>query len=161
MSIRRPGLAGLLLIALVSLPLSAQQRGVVLEGGLHSTLLARSDGVFGVMAGPRGAIRSIGGTRLALSLGAGVMDGKSSARGELGVEYILRPRAAKRWGVYLGGGLAGMVGGGHGGYMVAYAGLERSPGLPGGWAVEAGLGGGFRIRAAFHWRKFPAGWRSQ
>lgn len=158
---RRSGVCALLLLGCLTAPLAAQRQGMVFEWGVHSTASATTDGPIGLVAGPRLAVRTMGGTRLALSLGAGFRGDRSSGRGEAALEYVLAPRGAGRTSVYLGGGLAGVVGGGKGGYLMAYVGLERSPGLPAGWALEAGLGGGFRIRAAYHWRHFPRGWRPQ
>lgn len=160
MSIGRSGVRALLALASWTVPLAAQGQGVVVEWGAHSTVTVASD-TFGLVAGPRVGFRSVGGTRLALSLGAGIRGDRATGRGTVALEYVLTPRAAGRTSVYVGGGLVGVVGGGRGGYLMAYAGLERSPGLPSGWAVEAGLGGGFRIRAAYHWRHFPRGWRPQ
>ena len=142
-------------------PLAAQRTPSVLEWGLHGTFTAVEGGPVGLVAGPRVALRTAGGTRAALSLGGGVRGDRASARGEAALEYLLSPRAAGRVGVYLGGGLAGVVGGGEGGYLLVYLGLEKSPGLPSGWAIEAGLGSGYRIRAAWHWRHFPLGWRAR
>ena len=148
----------LLLLGFPASTLAAQGRRMIGEWGLHSTLTASNDGPIGLVAGPRAALRALGGTRVAISVGAGIRGDKTSARGEAALEYVLSPRLAGRTSVYIGGGLAGVVGGGKGGYLMAYAGLERSPGLPAGWALEAGLGGGFRVRAAYHWRHFPKGW---
>ncbi len=161
MTTRRSGAGALLLLGCCTAPLAAQRQGIILEWGVHGTVTASTGGPVGLVAGPRVALRSVGGTRVALSLGAGFRGDRSSARGEAALEYVLTPRAASRSSVYLGGGLAGVIGGGKGGYLMVYAGLERSPGLPYGWALEAGLGGGFRIRAAYHWRRFPLGWRPQ
>ena len=158
---RRSAARALLCLGWSTAPVAAQSRGVVLEWGVHSTVTASTAGPIGLVAGPRVALRSFGGTRVALSVGAGFRGDQASARGEAALEYVLTPRAAGRTSVYLGGGLAGAVGGGKGGYLMAYAGIERSPGLPAGWALEAGLGGGFRLRAAYHWRRFPRGWRPQ
>jgi len=158
-SIGRSGAPALLALACGTVPLAAQRQGVVVEWGVHGTVTVASD-TLGLVVGPRAAFRSVGGTRLALSLGAGIRGDRSTGRGTVALEYVLTPRAANRTGVYIGGGLVGVVGGGKGGYLMAYAGLERSPGLPSGWAVEAGLGGGVRIRAAYHWRRFPRGWRA-
>ena len=130
-------------------------------GGVRGTDSGVADGPLSLVLGPRGAIRTMGSTRIALSIGAGTHGEELTARGEAAIEYLLSPRAAGRLGVYLGGGLAGVLGGGKGGYLLAYVGVERSPGLPAGWALEAGLGGGFRMRLAYHWRKFPRGWRAQ
>ena len=162
----RAGLTVLLLTFLLDSAAGAQWRPVF-EWGLHGTGGVRgtdsgiADGPLSMVVGPRGAIRTLGSTRIALSVGAGTHGEELTARGEAAIEYLLSPRAAGRPGVYLGGGLAGVLGGGKGGYLLAYVGVERSPGLPGGWALEAGLGGGFRVRLAYHWRKFPRGWRPQ
>lgn len=158
----RHGAAALVLALLPVAPLAAQQpRGTVVEWGAQSTVILGSNESMGMTFGPRAGVRSIGGTRLALSAGAGFRDDRWAGRGEVAVEYVLSPRASKRASVYLGGGLAGVVGGGKGGYLMAYVGLERNPGLGSGWAIEAGLGGGVRLRAAYHWRHFPKGWRPQ
>ena len=144
-------------------PLPAQRGGggepVVVEWGAHTTLSITDSLRFGIVGGPRLALRALGGTRGAISVGAGVLGDSASARAEAAVEYQLAPRAAGRVGVYFGGGLAGVVGAGRGGYLLLYVGLESSPGLRGGWAIEGGLGGGFRIRGAYHWRRFPRGWQ--
>ena len=161
MTVGRPGALALLLLGCSAAPLAAQRPAMVLEWGVHGTITASTDGPIGLVAGPRVALRSFGGTRVALSVGAGFRGDQSSARGEAALEYVLSPRAQRRTSVYLGGGLAGVIGGGKGGYLMAYAGIERSPGLPAGWAIEAGLGGGFRIRAAYHWRHFRRASRPQ
>jgi hypothetical protein len=154
------GFLGAILSATGSL-LAAQRAPAVVEWGLHGTFTAVDGGPVGLVAGPRVALRTAGGTRAALSLGGGIRGDRVSARGEAALEYLVSPRAAGRVGVYLGGGLAGVLGAGEGGYLVVYLGLEKSPGLPSGWAIEAGLGSGYRIRAAWHWRHFPPGWRVQ
>ena len=157
-----PRLGVALLFALAPAGLPAQGVGpVVIEWGVHATVTAVDSSRIGAGAGPRVALRSLGGTRAAVSFAAGVLRDSLNARAEAAVEYQLSPRRAGRLGIYFGGGLTGVVGAGRGGYLLLYVGLENSPGLPGGWALEAGLGGGFRVRAAYHWRKFPRGWRPQ
>jgi hypothetical protein len=159
---RGGALAVLLAVALAG-PARAQRP--VFEWGLHGSSGFRGtdtgilNGPVALLIGPRFAVRTLGSTRIALSLGTGIHGDSLSARAEAALEYLLSPRAAGRLGVYLGGGLAGTVGGGEGGFLLGYVGLEKSPGLTDGWAIEAGLGGGFRIRVAYHWRRFPAGWR--
>ena len=163
---RRAGTIALLLLGLLASRAAAQWRPVF-EWGLHGTAGIRgtadgiANGPVGLVFGPRGAIRTLGSTRIALSIGTGIHGDELTARGEAALEYLLSPRASRRFGVYLGGGLAGVLGGGQGGYLLTYVGIERSPGLPAGWAFEAGFGGGFRLRAAYHWRRFPPGWRAQ
>lgn len=134
---------------------------MIIEWGVHSTATIGSSWRVGVIAGPRFGLRTPGGTRGVVSFGAGVRGDSATARAEAAIEYQLSPRRAGHMGVYFGGGLAGVVGGGRGGYLLLYVGIEGSPGLPRGLAIEGGLGGGFRIRGAFHWRHFPRGWRPQ
>ena len=157
----------MLLVLALFPPAAAAQWRPVFEWGLHGTAGIRgtadgiANGPVALVFGPRGAIRTLGSTRIALSIGTGTHGDELTARGEAALEYLLSPRASRRFGVYLGGGLAGLLGGGKGGYLLTYVGVERSPGLPAGWAFEAGFGGGFRLRAAYHWRRFPPGWRAQ
>ncbi len=159
--IRGAGVAGaLLLTGLATPPLAGQGSpgsSLVFEFGPQGTLTIRDSLRFGVTAGPRIALRTLGGTRGSLALGAGVLGDSLSGRIEAAVEYQLAPRARGRPGIYFGGGLTGVAGAGSGGYLLLFVGLEQSPGSGGGWAVEAGLGGGLRIRAAYHWRRFPGG----
>ncbi|HEX7025592.1 MAG TPA: hypothetical protein VF187_12305 [Gemmatimonadales bacterium] len=161
MSRPHAGAGALVLLAALASRAGAQQRLPVLEAGVFGTAAGTVRAPVGIVGGFRGAARTGNSTRVALSLGTGVLGDRVSARGEAALEYLLAPRAAGRFGVYLGGGLAGVLGGGEGAYLLVYAGMERSPGLPAGWAVEAGLGGGFRVRLAYHWRRFPAGWRAE
>ena len=158
MSTRRLGLLALLLCQPIRL---SAQGPVVVEWGLHTTATVVNQLRVGLFAGPRFGLRTLGGTRGIVSFGVGARGDSASARAEAALEYQLSPRATRGMRVYFGGGLAGVVGAGRGGYLLLFGGLERSPGLPSGWAVEAGLGGGFRIRAAYHWRHFPRGWRPE
>lgn len=158
MTVRRSGLVLLLAFAPVQL---AAQGPVIIEWGLQGTATLVDSMRIGLVAGPRLALRTLGGTRAAVSFGAGFRGDSATARAEAAVEYQVSSRRAGRPGVYFGGGLVGVVGAGRGGYLLLYVGLEGSPGLPSGWAIEAGLGGGFRLRGAYHWRKFPRGWRPQ
>jgi hypothetical protein len=139
----------------------AQEQGAFIEGGVHATATGVLDGPVGIVAGPRFAVRTLGSTRVSLSVGAGVRGGEGSARGSFALEYLLAPRAAGRLGFYVGGGLVGVEGNGKGGYVLTYIGAEQSPGRKGGWAVEAGLGSGFFVRMAYHFRRLPRGWRAE
>jgi hypothetical protein len=133
----------------------------ILEFGPQATLTIADSMRFGIVGGPRFAVRTFGGTRGSLSFGAGVLGDSATARIEGALEYQLVPRARGRPGFYFGGGLTGVVGAGRGGYLLLFVGLEQSPGHGSGWAIEAGLGGGLRIRGAWHFRRFPAAWRSR
>ena len=157
---RRSGATLGLLWCLAAGGLHAQGHALVFESGLHLTLITASDsGVTPLLVGFRAALRTTGATRVSISGATGLLEMGSTARGEIAAEYLLAPRAAGKIGVYVGGGLAGVIGEGRGQFLLAYVGLEKSPGLKSGWALEAGMGGGFRLRAAWHWRKFPKGWQ--
>ena len=160
--------AGIALVAFLSGPPLAAQAPAggrspqfILEYGPQGTLTIADSTRFGVVGGGRLALRTPGGTRGSLAFGAGVLGDSASARVEAAVEYQLAPRARGRPGFYFGGGLTGVMGAGRGGYLLLFVGLEQSPGYGGGWAIEAGLGGGIRIRGAYHWRRFPKGWQSR
>jgi len=145
----------------VSLPLAVAmavparlQAQRVLELGAQA-LVATSDPAL-VTAGIYAALRPSARARLAATIGAGVSDSRTAARGELLAHFLLSPGATRRPGAYVGGGLAGVVGPVDHGYIVILAGLESAPGARSGWAVEAGVGGGVRLTAGWRWR-----WRSQ
>lgn len=127
--------------------LAAQE---VREIGVQA-LVTTSDPALGI-GGVYGAMRVAARARIAMTLGAGVSDGQAAGRGELLGHFLLSPGATNRPGVYVGGGIAGVVGPVDQGYVVALVGLEGAPGRRSGWAVEAGVGGGFRFTAGWRWR---------
>jgi len=133
--------------AAIPVSLSAQQ---VREVGIQ-TLLTSSDPAL-VTGGLYAAVRVAARARIAVTLGPGVSDGRLAGRGELLAHFLLSPGATTRPGVYLGGGIAGVVGPVDQGYVVALAGLEAPPGRRSGWVVEAGVGGGLRLTAGWRWR---------
>ena len=155
----------MLAAVLAGAPLAAQAPGrssqFIVEYGPQATLTIADSTRFGVVAGPRFALRTPGGTRGSLAIGGGVLGDSATARFEVAAEYQLAPRVRGRPGFYFGAGLTGVVGAGRGGYLLLFVGLEQSPGYGSGWAIEAGLGGGIRIRGAWHFRRFPAGWRAR
>jgi hypothetical protein len=112
-----------------------------------------SNPALGVLAG-YGALRTLGRTRLSISLGAGSSDGRLAVRGELLGHFLLSPEARRRPGFYLAGGIAGVGGTVDRGYLVLTAGIEQSPGGTSGWTVEAGVGGGVRVSLGYRWRRF-------
>ena len=105
-----------------------------------------------VTGGLYAALRPTRRARLAATLGAGVSDGRTAGRGELLAHFLLSPGAVRRPGLYVGGGVAGVVGAIDQGYIVVLAGVESAPGAASGWAVEAGVGGGIRLTAGWRWR---------
>jgi hypothetical protein len=160
--IRALGLTGVLLAGSAGpVGLAAQARpgspigSLVFEWGPQGTLTIADSVRFGFVGGGRLALRTRGGTRGSVSFGMGVLGDSLSGRFEGAVEYQLAPRARGKPGFFFGGGLAGVVGAGGGGYLLLFVGLEQSPGGGNGWAIEAGLGGGIRVRAAYHFRRFP------
>jgi hypothetical protein len=109
-----------------------------------------------VVAGGYGAWRTSGRTRLSASLGLGTADGDLAWRAEALGHFLLSPDERRRPGFYVAGGIAGAGGPVSRGYLVLTLGLEQRPQARSGWALEAGIGGGFRIAAGYRWR-FPAG----
>jgi hypothetical protein len=107
------------------------------------------------VAGGYGALRTLGRTRVSLSLAAGTSDGKLAVRGELLGHFLLSPEERRKPGFYLAGGIAGIGGVVDRGYLVLTAGVEQRPRGPSGWVVEAGIGGGLRVGLGYRWRHFP------
>jgi hypothetical protein len=107
------------------------------------------------VAGGYGALRTLGRTRVSLSLAAGTSDGKLAVRGELLGHFLLSPEERRKPGVYLAGGIAGIGGVVDRGYLVLTAGVEQRPRGSSGWVVEAGIGGGLRVGLGYRWRHFP------
>lgn len=103
--------------------------------------------------GGYGGLRVSARTRLAGYIGAGISDDRLAWRGELLGHFLLSPEAGSA-GFYLGAGLAAVEGPVDRGYLVLTAGVETRPGAASGWALEAGVGGGFRIGVGYRWRWF-------
>jgi hypothetical protein len=110
------------------------------------------------VAGPYGAFRTSGRSRVSAAVGAGLSDGDFAWRGEALVHFLLNPVQGRGWGAYFAGGLAAVGGPVSRGYMVLTLGIEERPGGRSGWVAEAGIGGGLRISAGYRWRRFPPGW---
>lgn len=128
---------------------AAAQRGS--EFGLQ-VIATASDPALAV-AGVFGALRTSARTRVSAGLGGGVSDGEFAARGELLGHFLLSPGQPKGAGFYLAGGVAAVEGPVSRGYLVLTAGLEQRPVAGAGWAVEAGVGGGFRVALGYRWRR--------
>jgi len=142
-----------LFAALPGCPLAAQHP---VEYGIHAVATFATPDLFA--GGGYAAVRSGERARLALTLAAGMADGDVAFRGELLGHFLLSPRATHGVGFYaLGGAAVADVEstGDTQGYMVLGLGVESSPGSPSGWALEAGIGGGFRIAAGYRWRRLP------
>lgn len=120
------------------------------EAGVQALVTTASPAL--VTGGLYAAFRPSLRTRIAATLGAGVSDGRAAGRGELLAHFLLSPNAVSRPGVYLGAGIAGVVGPVDQGYVVALVGVEGAPGGRSGWVVEAGVGGGVRLTAGWRWR---------
>ncbi|HET7599168.1 MAG TPA: hypothetical protein VFK09_02690 [Gemmatimonadales bacterium] len=137
-------------------PAAGQQ---VRELGVNG-LLTTADPTL-VAGGVSGALRASRHFRIALAVVGGRAGGSAAARGELAAHFLTAPRRARGPGLYLAGGVAGVVGPADRGYIVAAIGLEDRPGARSGWMIEAGVGGGLRLMAGWRWRRFPAGWPSR
>ena len=130
------------------------------ELGVHGVVLATDPAA--VLGGGYAAIRSSAGrTRLAATAAVGGAGGVTVWRAEVLGHFLLNPFGARRPGLYAGAGGALAGGGGTTGYLVLLVGIEGRPGAGSGWAIEAGLGGGFRAAAGYRFRWFPPGWRGR
>jgi hypothetical protein len=132
-------------------PGAAQQ---IREIGLQATATASHPAL--AVAGGYGGLRTSGRARLSASLGAGLSDGDMVWRGELLGHFLLSPEQRRKAGFYFAGGVAVVEGPLNRGYLVLTVGLEERPRAGSGWAVEAGVGGGFRVAVGYRWRRFRA-----
>ena len=144
-----------LLAALVATarPAAAQQ---VKELGLEGIVTASDPGL--VVGGVYGALRTSLRTRISAAAALGASDGESAWRGELLAHFLLSPTRRQGVGLYGAGGVAVVGGRVDQGYLVVTLGLESRPGMPSGWFVEAGVGGGARLAGGYRWRWLPPGW---
>jgi hypothetical protein len=122
----------------------------VREAGVQALVTTASPALLtgGVYAAVRPSLR----TRIAVTVGAGVADGRAAGRAELLAHFLLSPTARGRPGAYLGAGVAGVAGAVDEGYVMVLVGVEAAPAGGSGWAVEAGAGGGLRLTAGWRWR---------
>jgi hypothetical protein len=121
------------------------------EFGIQGVVVAE-DPAF-VAGGLFAGLRTTRRMRLAATASVGSADGSTAWRGELLGHFLLNPGSRRAPGVYAGGGVA-VAGPDERGYVVILVGLEGTPGGRSGWAVEAGLGGGFRASVGWRWRSF-------
>jgi hypothetical protein len=105
-----------------------------------------------LVAGGYAAWRPSGRTRISGTAGIGVSEGSFVWRAEALGHFLLSPDVRSRPGFYLAGGVAGSGGPATRGYLVAAVGLEQRPGSREGWALEMGVGGGFRVGLGYRWR---------
>jgi hypothetical protein len=105
-----------------------------------------------IVAGGYAAWRPSGRTRISGTGGVGVSDGGFAWRVEALGHFLVSPDEVSRPGFYLAGGVAATGGPATRGYLVAALGLEQRPGRKEGWALEMGVGGGFRVGLGYRWR---------
>ncbi|HEY6948412.1 MAG TPA: hypothetical protein VI297_06310 [Gemmatimonadales bacterium] len=122
----------------------------VREAGVQALVTTASPalGTAGLYAAVRPSLR----TRIAVSVGGGVSDGRAAGRAELLAHFLLSPTTTARPGVYLGAGVAGVAGPVDQGYVVVLVGVEAAPAGRSGWALETGVGGGLRLTVGWRWR---------
>jgi hypothetical protein len=101
------------------------------------------------------ALRTSSRTRVSGSLGVGVSGDELAWRGELLGHFLFSPEDRRKPGFYFAGGVALVDGPFRRGYLVLTLGLEARPSGSSGWAVETGVGGGFRLAVGYRWRWFP------
>jgi hypothetical protein len=137
----------LVLIAPTSVLAQGQELGIGAIGTLSDPALA--------VGSAYGALRTSGRTRVSGSFGVGAAGSELAWRGELLGHFLFSPEERRNSGFYFAGGIAVVGGPFRRGYLILTLGLEARPRGGSGWAVEAGLGGGFRMAAGYRWRWFP------
>ena len=137
-----------LLVGMAASPSAAQRAR---ELGLQGVVVAE-DPAFPA-GGLFAAMRTTRRMRLAATASVGSADGGTAWRGELLGHFLLNPGSRRSPGAYAGGGVA-VAGPDERAYVVILVGLEGTPGGRSGWALEAGLGGGFRATVGWRWRSF-------
>ena len=137
----------LLLVAPTRVLGQGRELGVTAIGTLSDPALAVGSGY--------AALRTSGRTRVSGSFGAGMAGDEFAWRGELLGHFLFSPEDPRKSGFYFAGGIATVGGPFRRGYLVLTLGLEARPRGGSGWAVEAGVGGGFRLAAGYRWRWFP------
>ena len=121
------------------------------ELGIQGVVTA--EGPAFIAGGLFGAVRTTRRMRIAATASVGGAGGETAWRGELLGHFLLNPGTRRAPGFYAGGGVA-LAGPEERGYVVILVGVEGTPGGRSGWALEAGLGGGFRAAAGYRWRWF-------
>jgi hypothetical protein len=109
-----------------------------------------------LVAGPYGAVRTGGRTRLSALVAGGVSDGDFAWRAEGLGHFLLSPDRRNGWGPYFAGGLAVVGGPVDRGYIVLTLGMESRPGGRSGWIAEVGVGGGVRVSVGYRWRRLTS-----
>ncbi|MEP6571672.1 MAG: hypothetical protein ABJD11_03220 [Gemmatimonadota bacterium] len=142
-----PALA--LLLSFAPAPACAQRAR---EFGLQS-IVTVSHSTFGG-GGLYAALRLGERARVAGLAWLGGSEGHAIGRGEVLGNFLLSPSKSRGVGWYGIGGVAWAGGQREQGYVVLGLGIESRPGASSGWAVEAGVGGGFRTTAGYRWRWF-------
>ena len=102
------------------------------------------------------AWRDAGRTRVGVSLGGGIAEGRHAAgRLELAWHFLLDPGQRKKVSFYGGGGVAVQViqGDRVRPWVQLALGMESAPAGSSGWFIEGGFGGGARIAAGVRWRR--------
>ena len=104
--------------------------------------------------------RRAGQGRVMLAAAGGRLSDAWGVRLDARGQFVLLPFARAGTGFYCGMGGAWMGGAGERGaaYLTGLLGVERTPGRPRGWYVEAGVGGGVRVSVGLRWRQFPTWW---
>lgn len=142
------------LALLLSVPVSVlpAQQPTGTELGI-AALATASDPAF---AGGGGyvAFRPEGRIRIALLTAVGSVSGRTAGRGELAAHFLLTPERRRGVGLYGAAGVAGETAPGRSqGYLLLGVGLEWAPAGRSGWALEAGVAGGFRVALGWRWRQ--------
>jgi hypothetical protein len=120
------------------------------EAGVQALTLLAHVSYFG--AGPMIGWRPSSHTRLALLATAGTLGQRMAGRIEGSLHLLVDPGRQRGVAPYATAGLAVELSDGSREYLMAGLGLESRPGRRGGWVIEAGAGGGWRVSVGYRWR---------
>jgi hypothetical protein len=136
--------------ALCACPAAGQAQAPRFEAGLQALgVLADRDYAGG---GPWLAWRPSANTRVGLLSTIGGQEGGTAGRLELAAHFLLDPARTRGVGVYGLAGVAWSIAADSRGWLMAGVGAETAPGGNGGWVLELGFGGGWRVSAGYRHR---------
>lgn len=145
------GMLGAGMILSLGLPSTTQAQRIKREVGV-SIVGALGDDQ-SVVAGLHLGFRPATRTRWAFFAGAGSVGDEAGGRFETTLQFLTAPARKTGVGLYAGGGIGAVVAERTEARIIALVGLEGRPGGRSGWALEGGVGGGWRLAAGWRWRR--------
>lgn len=142
-----------LMVAGLSAPRLLAAQRVTREFGVSAVQLEEDRGSF-TSVGLSAALRPTSRARIAAYAGLGRTSTDETVGRVEGVAHLLLA-SGRRTGVgwYAGGGIGADISDHADTWLIGLVGAEGGPGARSGWALEAGVGGGWRFSAGWRWRR--------